>query len=189
MIEKRKTDLRVYKTKKAIIETFKQMVLEMDAGDITIKELTDRALIHRKTFYLHYNSIESLYDEIFADVMEDYYKEIDKLEKDAPFTETNKVFFTFLSNQEPYIEKIIYSSSYRDFSDKFFYKMITHNRNKHNPYKGFTEAEQNLINTFLGVSSVNLYRQWIRDKKNIPLKKLISLSGKLFMNGISSVTK
>ena len=46
----RKKDLRVEKTQHAIKETFKQMVLEMDASEITIKELTERAMIHRKTF-------------------------------------------------------------------------------------------------------------------------------------------
>ena len=37
----RKKDLRVEKTQHAIKETFKQMVLEMDASEITIKELAD----------------------------------------------------------------------------------------------------------------------------------------------------
>lgn len=53
----RKTDLRVLKTRTAIKNTFKEMVMEMNASDIQIKELTERAMIHRKTFYLHYTCI------------------------------------------------------------------------------------------------------------------------------------
>ena len=41
----RKKDLRVEKTQHAIKETFKQMVLEMDASEITIKELTASSLV------------------------------------------------------------------------------------------------------------------------------------------------
>ena len=47
----RKTDLRVLKTRNAIKNTFKEMVMEKDASDIQIKELAERVLIHRKTFY------------------------------------------------------------------------------------------------------------------------------------------
>lgn len=50
-------DLRVQKTREAIKNTFKEMICEMPAEKITVKELTDRARIHRKTFYLHYTTI------------------------------------------------------------------------------------------------------------------------------------
>lgn len=52
-----KTDLRVIRTKKAIRDAFCAMIMEMDYPDITIKELTQRAMINRNTFYLHYDSM------------------------------------------------------------------------------------------------------------------------------------
>ena len=55
-----KVDLRVLKTEEAIKRTFKEMLLEMPYEKITIKELCERAIINRKTFYLHYNSIEDV---------------------------------------------------------------------------------------------------------------------------------
>ena len=184
---KRKTDLRIQKTKNAIQETFKKMVCEMDASDITIKELTDRAMIHRKTFYLHYTCIEALYEDMFSELAEKYYIAIDEVAPDAPFTEVNRVFFTFMAAQEPYMEKIVCSPSYREFADKFFLSMLQHNRSRHNPYAAFSTEEQNIINTFLAITSSNIYRQWVADHKKIPLDSLIDLSGKLFLNGISSI--
>lgn len=182
-----KTDLRILKTKNAIKETFKEMICEMDASNITIKELTDRAMIHRKTFYLHYTCIEALYEDMLSELAEKYYEAIDQIPVDAPFTEVNRVFFTFMAAQEPYMEKIVCSASYREFADRFFMSMLRHNRGRHNPYAAFSLEKQNIINTFLGVSSTNLYRQWIADDKKIPLDELIQLSGQLFMNGISSI--
>lgn len=183
----RKTDLRVMKTQAAIKKTFKEMVMEMDASQITIKELTDRAVIHRKTFYLHYTTIEALYEDILKELSEGYYKEIDLLSPDAPFTEVNRVFFNFLAVQEPFMEKVICEESYRTFADRLFTSMLVHNRARKNPYAAYTQAQQNIINTFLGVTSVNMYRRWIYDKKELPLEELISLSSQLFMNGISSI--
>jgi len=187
MKTEKKQDLRVLKTRKAIFDTFKNMVMEMDARNITIKELADRALIHRKTFYLHYQSIEFLYEDILNEVMKDYFAEIEQLPTDAPFTEINRVFFEFMSKQEPYIEKIVCDRNYRDFSERMFCKMLSHNRSLNNPYAAFPEPEQNIINTFLGTNSINIYRQWVLDKKTIPLERLIELSGNLFMNGIPAV--
>ena len=57
-------DLRVTKTKKAIMETFKKMLLELDYNSINVKNLCDRALINRRTFYLHYNSLDDLLYEL-----------------------------------------------------------------------------------------------------------------------------
>lgn len=187
MLEKRRVDLRIIKTRDAIKSTFKEMICKMDASDITIKELAERARIHRKTFYLHYTCIEALSEDLLQELTDSYYKEIDVISPDAPFTEVNRVFFTFMSKQEQYIEKIICTPSYHDFADKLFLSMLKHNRSRHNPYAHFSKEKQNIINTFLCISSVNFYRQWLKDKKSLPLEDLIHLSGKLFMNGISSV--
>lgn len=187
MLEERRVDLRVQKTRDAIKSTFKEMICEMDASDITIKELTERARIHRKTFYLHYTCIEALSEDLLQELANNYYKEIDAISPYAPFTEVNRVFFTFMSKQEHYIEKVICTPSYHDFADKLFLCMLKHNRSRHNPYARFSKEEQNIINTFLGISSVNFYRQWLKDKKSLSLENLIDLSGKLFMNGISSI--
>lgn len=183
----RKTDLRVQKTKAAITAAFQEMVMEMDASQITVKELTERAMIHRKTFYLHYTTIEALYEGILRELSEAYYREIDKLPPDAPFTEVNRVFFHFMAAQEPYMEKMVCSSGYREFADKLFLSMLTHNRSRHNPYAIYSKEQQNIINTFLGTSSVNLYRRWVQDGKKLPLEELIGLSGRLFMNGVSAL--
>lgn len=184
---KRKSDLRVLKTRNAIKNTFKEMVMEMSASHIQIKELTERAMIHRKTFYLHYSCIEALYEDILSELSTEYFKAIDKIPADAPFTEVNRVFFEFMASQEPYMEKIVCDPSYREFADKLFLSMLIHNRSRHNPYAKFSPEEQNIINTFLGISSANIYRCWIQDNKAIPLEDLINLSGKLFYSGISSI--
>lgn len=185
----RPVNLRIQKTRDAIKNTFKEMIYEMDASKITVKELAERAKIHRKTFYLHYTCIEALYENILHELAERYYEEIDKISPHAPFTEVNRVFFTYMAEQEPYMEKMVCTQSYNDFCDKLFSTMLRHNRNRYNPYNGFSEAEQNIINTFLSVGSLNIYRQWVRDNKQLSVDALIELSGKLFTNGITSVLK
>lgn len=49
MAEK-KVDLRIQRTKENIRRVFEEMICEMDYEDMSIKELTERARINRKTF-------------------------------------------------------------------------------------------------------------------------------------------
>lgn len=44
------------------------MLREMDYSQITIKELTHRAMINRKTFYLHYHSLDELLGKLQTDI-------------------------------------------------------------------------------------------------------------------------
>lgn len=62
-----KRDKRLVRTKKAIVSALIELLTEKDLSEITVTELTDRAEINRKTFYLHYNRIE----DIIADFGED----------------------------------------------------------------------------------------------------------------------
>ena len=72
MEPKKKEDLRVKKTKEAIRNAFKAMICEMDYEQITIKELTQRAQINRKTFYLHYAGLDELLEELQEEIAEHF---------------------------------------------------------------------------------------------------------------------
>ncbi|HJF86841.1 MAG TPA: TetR/AcrR family transcriptional regulator [Companilactobacillus farciminis] len=50
----RENDLRVIKTKKTIENSFWNLLKKKDFEKITIKEITDQALIGKTTFYYHY---------------------------------------------------------------------------------------------------------------------------------------
>lgn len=145
-------------------------------------------LIHRKTFYLHYTCIEALFEDLLGQLTP---KSITMPSTsspiDAPFTEVNPRLFEFTARQEPYAERLLCAPGYREFADKLFLNTMIHNRTRHNPYAAFSREEQNIINTFLCVTSVNIYRQWVADKKRVPLERLIALSGTLLSNGVISL--
>lgn len=65
-------DLRVKKTKNAIINAFLVIRAKKPLERITVKELADKAMINKATFYLHYRDIydlsETLENELFENV-------------------------------------------------------------------------------------------------------------------------
>ena len=63
----KKEDLRTIKTKQLIKHTFLKLMKEKGYQHITVTDVAEQALINRKTFYAHYDSIEALYLEITAE--------------------------------------------------------------------------------------------------------------------------
>lgn len=125
---KKTTDQRVQRTRSVMKETMKQMICEMDAEKITVKELTERAGIHRKTFYLHYPYIEALFEDLLQEILTRYSLEMDKLPVLFYIKDTNRVFFEFFAAQEPYVEKMMCDPGYHTFCDALLYKSLAHNR-------------------------------------------------------------
>lgn len=65
------SDRRVKKTEKAIKTAFAELLAEKEIHNITVRELTDRADIHRATFYAHYQDIYDLYEQLENDIIEE----------------------------------------------------------------------------------------------------------------------
>lgn len=63
-------DRRVQKTKAAIREAFLALLDKKPLEEITVTELAKEANIERKTFYLHYNNIGEIVEEIEQIVVE-----------------------------------------------------------------------------------------------------------------------
>lgn len=70
-------DLRVKKTKSAIINAFLQLRAKKPLERITVKELSDLAEINKATFYLHYKDIYDLSETLENELLDNVF---DKLE-------------------------------------------------------------------------------------------------------------
>ncbi len=74
------SDLRVEKTKKAILNAYMELRTKKPLDKITIKELCEKAVISKQTFYLHYSDIYSLCGEIEDNAINEIFKTFDKPE-------------------------------------------------------------------------------------------------------------
>ena len=93
MAEDRKEDLRIQRTRESIRETFEKMICEMDYEQITVKELAQRARINRKTFYLHYNTLDDLLREIQNEMAQNFIKRTQGLECPRDMDKITREFF------------------------------------------------------------------------------------------------
>lgn len=65
----KKTDLRIIKSKNAIKNAFLDLMEEKGYANITITDIAKRAMINRKTFYIHFETKEALYNSISNELL------------------------------------------------------------------------------------------------------------------------
>lgn len=67
----KKTDRRTLKTRKAIFESLAELLTEKELRNITVQELSDKADIHRITFYKHFMDVYDAYDQLEELILSD----------------------------------------------------------------------------------------------------------------------
>lgn len=81
------------------------MFIKMDYEKITVKQLCEKAMINRRTFYLHYESIDDILNEILSEMaieFLEYTKDYDHFENPERIV---KDYFLFTSSS-PLFEKL-----------------------------------------------------------------------------------
>jgi AcrR family transcriptional regulator len=125
-----KTDPRILRTRKLIMDSFIELSSKKEFKDITIKDITTEAMINRATFYYHFEDIYDLLDKALSEVLfvnlscQDYANS--KMSEDTLVTIFKAItdFQMSLSNRchrgyEDTIARII-----RDQLEVIFYKML-----------------------------------------------------------------
>ncbi len=182
-----KEDLRVIRTKEAIRKTFEEMICEMDYEQISIKELTERARINRKTFYLHYNSLDDLLRELQNEMAKNFIKRTQGLERPRDMDKITREFFLVSESGGRFYEKLMCSGSYHYISRRITNEIMSETWGADGKQKNVDPYVQNIMMTFVAQSTIEIYKQWVADGKKIPLEEIIALTAKLICTGVNGL--
>ena len=188
-VKQQKEDLRVIKTKAAIQSTFREMLCEMDYKDITIKELTARACINRKTFYLHYSSLDDLLAELQDEIIQKFVEEDISYRNRDDIRRSIRFFFEYAASMPALHEKLICSGSYASIGEKINKEIMVHRKSTNKGAFSSDEYVDNLAFAFFATTSITLYRQWVNDGKNMPLEELINTATNLICKGLDNYVR
>lgn len=64
-----KTDPRILRTRKLIMDSFMELSGKKEFKDITVKDITTEAMINRATFYYHFEDIYDLLEKVLKEVL------------------------------------------------------------------------------------------------------------------------
>ena len=104
------TDRRIVKSEKAIQSAFLAMLLDVGFDAITVKNLTEKADISRKTFYLHYLDKYDLLNGIVDEMIRDLTDLCEK-KKDMGFVDGTVLWFYYFEEHKPFFTALFSTES------------------------------------------------------------------------------
>lgn len=187
----KKEDRRVERTRNAIINAFKEMIIEKDFKQITIKELAERANINRKTFYLHYESMEEILFDLTIEISDNIFQSLN----DRGFFDTGNFPMEILvdcidetiNDNYELTRKLVSANSYRFFSrnikDIIKESFIRKIKNKVtlSPYV------MNLIGDYIGSGTAKILKDWFEEHGDLSSKEIAVLATTLIYGGVKGV--
>lgn len=181
-------DRRVERTRNSIISAFKEMIIEKEFKDITIKELAERANINRKTFYLHYESMEEILFDLTLEISDLLFE----LLNDRGFFTTGQFDISILvdsidalinSNYE-LTKKLVSANSYRFFTRNIkdlvkesFIRKIK-NRVKTSNYI------MNLTGDYIALGLSKVLKDWFEDPGDLTSTDIAKFASSLIYGSI-----
>ena len=182
------TDMRITRTREAIRNAFIDMICEMDYEQITIKELTQRAGVNRKTFYLHFDSLDDLLGEMQNEMSMRFMNRIKDLKPPYDMDKITRAFYLSMEESGKFGERLACSGNYH-YINRRMVNAIMRDTWKEENAKAKDPYLQNIVMAYVSQSTLAIYRQWVADKKRIPLEDIIQTTITLVCNGLDSWLK
>ncbi len=133
-------DRRVRKTKEAIARAFSTLLQSKNYSDITVKELTEAADITRKTFYLHYGTM----DDVLREFIDNKWHEIIGSLIEAGVVEDNMNFY-FCLDQIDYVAMLKQLRTALKYNGTIFRKIAGDQNCRHVMNQLMSEYEKRML--------------------------------------------
>ena len=187
MKQQPKQDLRYIKNENLIRETFRKMICEMDYSKISIKELTQRAQINRKTFYLHYSSLDHLLAILQLEIMEPTVQMISETKFPNDVEIIIQKSFEIMASLDWTDRKILATKG--DFPEKKGPSDLILDQlfQKYDHLAQYGSFESSLILTYFSVFLGVIFRQWEANSQKTPMEEMVRLTTKLILHGLDGV--
>ena len=178
-------DLRVVKTVEGIKKAFEELICEKDYGKITVKELSDRARINKKTFYAYYETLDTLLAEMQVELSAGFLERVKNYSLPEDLDKVNREFFLFSAEQGLAYEKITCGGTYRNIRDRMVVKTNDEGWGRSEKYQKLSLYEKRMLMEFINNSVLASYRLWVERGKEIPLEDVIAMTNRIVCGGVN----
>jgi len=185
-----KKDRRIGKTQKSIHDAIIDLIGEKDVTQITVKELAEKANINRKTFYMHYSSIDDILNKIENELIDKLLSILDKydffqeqFDQYAFFTSLNNV----INEDFNFYKKLVRANSYNFLLTKVK-KILKDTFIERFDKKPNTNKELfNLYAEFAASGVISMYIEWFNIDSPLSLEDLAKAASNISFNGLNSI--
>ncbi|HFK1475205.1 TPA: TetR/AcrR family transcriptional regulator [Bacillus paranthracis] len=179
-----KIDRRIIKSQNAIQSAFIEMLITDGFDEITVKNITEKANIGRKTFYLHYLDKYNLLDKIVDDHL-DQLKEICYKKQNKEFIEGTIIWFEYFKEHKPFFAALFNSNSTLSFQKKLLIFIMGEIEKKLNTNTSINKnIDKHIILKFLGTAVMGILESYVLDEIDSDVAFVATQVGELMRRNI-----
>ena len=194
---KPRLDRRIVRSRNAILSAFERLLMEKPLADITVSAIAREANVDRKTFYVHFGTVDGLLDAIAVDVVEMI---VDSVEKTLSFMggDSNeralgaaasffKTVNEALCNNLVLNRQLIENIPLDDFMARLPVPLEREIAERDLLPQGLKDEMFDYYLAFLLSGIIGIYRTWALSDGSVPIERVSAVANDLTLNGLSSL--
>lgn len=174
-METRKMDRRVVRTRRNIRQAFTSLIMEKEYSKITVSDIAARAGINRRTFYLHYSSVDEVLQEVERDLVDRVRTFQDYVDLLDPTCDCSMMFYrlTAVMNENfAFLERILQTEAYHIFFNRLKSIWRDSLMQRYTPELRMSREEFALQAEFFTAGILSMYACWMSEHSKISLEEL-----------------
>lgn len=175
---KKKTDLRVVKTYKALTEAFFELLEEKKFEGISVNELCDRAMVRRPTFYKHFADKYEFFAFVIRQMQEQFKEQTPPGDEDGKYASrlvtVTAHMFEFLQDNVKIVDvmaKNALPTIYDLFAEQIIADLTNQIQERKDNLPESTSPE--VAATFYAGAIIYTLRYWMLQKNRMPPEELL----------------
>ena len=168
---KPRIDRRIVRSRNAILSAFERLLMEKPLADITVSAIAREANVDRKTFYVHFGTVDGLLDAIAVDVVEMIVDSVEKtlssMDGDTNERALGAAATFFKTVNEALCNNLVLK---RDLLPQ-----------------GLKDEMFDYYLAFLLSGIIGIYRTWALSDGSVPIERVSEVANDLTLNGLSSL--
>ncbi|MCM1325885.1 MAG: TetR family transcriptional regulator [Bacteroidales bacterium] len=182
MNKKPQDDLRYKKTERLIQQTFRELLKEKEYSQISVQELARQAEINRKTFYLHYSSMDELLLKMQFDVLNRFLTPIKDTKLPDDLEKVVRICYEFAESADALDEKILNSKGCLPVENPYTENstVICFNEER----LSYRSGETPFLTAYINGCMTEIYRAWVKNGRKEPMEDIIRLTIRLIRHGL-----
>lgn len=194
---KPRLDRRIVRSRNAILSAFERLLMDRPLADITVSAIAREANVDRKTFYVHFGTVDGLLDAIAVNVVETI---VDSVEKTLASMDgdTNEralgaaaTFFKTINealcNNLVLNRQLIENIPLDDFMTRLRVPLEHEITERDLLPHGLKDEMFDYYLAFLLSGIIGIYRTWTLSDGSVPIERISEVANNLTLNGLSSL--
>lgn len=194
---KPRLDRRIVRSRNAILSAFERLLMDRPLADITVSAIAREANVDRKTFYVHFGTVDGLLDAIAVNVVETIVDSVEKtlVSMDGDTNERAlgaaatffKTINEALCNNLVLNRQLIENIPLDDFMTRLRVPLEHEITERDLLPHGLKDEMFDYYLAFLLSGIIGIYRTWTLSDGSVPIERISEVANNLTLNGLSSL--